>query len=259
MSISIVEIRDVAFAYSGGETVLQDVSLDIAQGDFIAMIGPNGGGKTTLLKLILGLLKPDKGIIRVMGQPALQAASNIGYVPQDVHINLSFPITAIDVVLMGMLAPRKRWRRKSAADRREAMAALARLEVGTLAERKIGSLSDGQRQRVFIARALVTRPQLMLLDEPTASIDTKGQADFFKMLKELNKDVAILVVSHDLLVISRSAKSVACVNRSLHYHNQAEITGDMLETMYPGTVEEVCPVELVAHGLPHRVLKDHKR
>ena len=105
--------------------------------------------------------------------------------------------------------------------------------------------------------ALVTRPQLLLLDEPTASIDTKGQADFFRLLKELNKDVTILVVSHDLLVISRYVKSVACVNKHLHYHDQAEITGEMLETMYPCTVEEVCPVELVAHGLPHRVLKEH--
>ena len=122
----------------------------------------------------------------------------------------------------------------------------------------IGELSGGQRQRVFIARALVTQPQLLLLDEPTASIDTKGQAEFFQMLKDLNRDVTIMVVSHDLLVISTYVKSVACVNKRLHYHHQAEITGEMLETMYPCTVEEVCPVELVAHGLPHRVLKHHE-
>ncbi len=258
MNPSIVKIKDVAFAYNGGEPVLQDVSLDIWQGDFIAMIGPNGGGKTTLLKLILGLLKPDDGEIRVMGQHGLKAAYHIGYVPQDVHINRSFPITAVDVVLMGTLAPGKRWRRNAASDRLEAMAALHRLNVASLAERKMGSLSGGQRQRIFIARALVTKPRLLLLDEPTASIDTKGQADFYKMLKELNKDVTILVVSHDLLVISRYAKSVACVNQRLHYHNQAEITGEMLDIMYPCTDEDVCPVELVAHGLPHRVLKDHR-
>jgi zinc transport system ATP-binding protein len=104
----------------------------------------------------------------------------------------------------------------------------------------------------------VTQPRLLLLDEPTASIDTKGQAEFYEMLKALNKETTIVVVSHDLLVVSRYVKSVACVNRHLHYHNQAEITGDMLEAMYPCTVEEVCPVELVAHGLPHRVLKDHR-
>jgi zinc transport system ATP-binding protein len=259
MSTAIVDIDDVAFAYTVGDPVLQDVSLEIRQGDFIAMIGPNGGGKTTLLKLILGLLKPDRGVIRVLGQSTQEASAYIGYVPQDVHINRNFPITAVDVVLMGLLTPRKRWAWKSASNRKEAMEALERMEMGNHAETKIQELSGGQRQRVFIARALVTRPKLMLLDEPTASIDTKGQADFFRMLKELNKDITIVVVSHDLLVISRYVKSVACVNKWLHYHNQAEITGDMLEIMYPCTVEEVCPVELVAHGLPHRVLKDHER
>ncbi|MEJ2040984.1 MAG: ATP-binding cassette domain-containing protein, partial [Desulfosarcinaceae bacterium] len=176
---------------------------------------------------------------------------------QDVHINSNFPITAMDVVLMGKLRPGKRRVRDAAADRQEAIVALERLQMGQLADKKIGELSGGQRQRVFIARALVTRPRLLLLDEPTASIDTKGQADFFRLLKDLNEEVTILVVSHDLLVISRYIKSVACVNKKLHYHDQAEITGDMLENMYPCTVEEVCPVELVAHGLPHRILKEH--
>lgn len=257
MSDSIVEVNNVSFDYNG-ESVFQDVSLDIRKEDFIAMIGPNGGGKTTLLKLILGLLKPAKGDITVFGQSTRQAATRIGYVPQDVNINRSFPITAMDVVLMGRLDPKKRWVRRSHQNRREAMAALDRLEMAALADNKIGELSGGQRQRVFIARALVTQPQLLLLDEPTASIDTKGQADFYSLLKVLNKDIAIVVVSHDLLVVSRFVKSVACVNKGLHYHDQAEITGDMLETMYPCTVEEVCPVELVAHGLPHRVLKDHQ-
>ncbi len=254
----IVDVRNVTFAYNG-PAVLQNIDLEIVEGDYIAMIGPNGGGKTTLLKLILGLLKPDAGIIRVMGQPAIKAAPRIGYVPQDVHINRNFPITAIDVVKMGLLAPRKRWHRQTSSDRREAMAALDRLEVASLADCKMDTLSGGQRQRVFIARALATRPRLMLLDEPTASIDTRGQSDLFKLLETLNRDVTILVVSHDLLTISRHAKSVACVNRQLYYHNQAEITGDMMDAMYPGTPEETCPVELVAHGLPHRVLKNHKR
>jgi len=246
----IVEINDVAFAYNR-EPVLQDVKLDIRQGDFIAMIGPNGGGKTTLLKLILGLLKPGAGTIRVMGKPALKAAPDIGYVPQNVHINSGFPITALDVVLMGKLNPKKRWSRNSAADRRDALAALERLQMASHAENRISELSGGQRQRVFIARALVTQPALLLLDEPTASIDTKSQSAFFKLIKKLNEKITILVVSHDLMVISQYVKSVACVNKRLHYHDQAEITGEMLETMY------ACPVELVAHGLPHRVLKEH--
>ncbi len=254
----IIEIKDLDFAYNG-EVVLEDVNLTVRQKDFTAIIGPNGGGKTTLLKLVLGLLTPVKGTVRVDGKSPQEASPCIGYVPQDVHTNRSFPITAIDVVSMGKLDPKKRLPRQSAANRRDALAALERLEMAAYADKKIGMLSGGQRQRVFIARALVSRPKLLMLDEPTASIDTKGQADFYRLLKELNQDITVLVVSHDLLVISRYVKSVACVNKKLHYHDHPEITGDMLETMYPCTVEELCPVELVAHGLPHRVLMDHEK
>jgi zinc transport system ATP-binding protein len=257
MGNSIVEIKNIWFAYNG-QAVLEDVSLDIRPGDFIAMIGPNGGGKTTLLKLMLGLLRPNRGTIRVLGDPTEKASHHIGYVSQDVHINRSFPITAIDVVLMGKLEPGKRWARSSVQDRTDALDALERMEIADCASSKIGELSGGQRQRVFIARALVTQPKVMLLDEPTASIDAKGQAEFYRLLKELNKDITILVVSHDLVAISTYVKSVACVNKRLHYHHQAEITGEMLEEMYPCTDEEVCPVELIAHGLPHRVLRHHQ-
>ena len=251
----IIRIAGLDFAYNG-QRVLEDVNLEVWEGDFIAMIGPNGGGKTTLLRLMLGLLKPERGRIRVMGNPATRVSHHIGYVPQDVHINRSFPITALDVVLMGKLAPGKRWSKNNNQDRRDALEALERIDMAGYAHRRIGELSGGQRQRVFIARALVTRPRLLLLDEPTASINSKGQSEFFRLLKRLNKDVTIIVVSHDLLVISTYVKSVACVNRRLHYHRQAEITGDMLEIMYSCTIEEVCLVELVTHGhLLHRVLQ----
>ncbi len=256
--MTILEIENLDFAYNG-ETVLKDVNLTVRQKDFIAIIGPNGGGKTTLLKLMLGLLAPVKGTVQVDGKPPQEASHGIGYVPQNVHANQSFPITAIDVVLMGKRDPQKRMSRRNATNRRDALAALERMEMAAYADKKIGALSGGQRQRVFIARALVARPKLLLLDEPTASIDTKGQADFYRFLRELNKDITVLVVSHDLLVVSRYVKSVACVNKKLHYHDQAEITGEMLETMYTCSVEEVCPVELVAHGLPHRVLMDHEK
>ncbi len=260
MDFPVVEIKDVTFSYNG-HTAIQNVNLTVKQGDFIAMIGPNGGGKTTLLKLILGLLRPNRGQIRVMDRPANKASHLIGYVPQDIHLNQSFPITVTDIVRMGKLKPSKikrtRWLNNAAKERREVFEVLERLEIASYANSRISELSGGQRQRVLIARALASQPQLLLLDEPTASIDTKGQADFFRLLKELNKAITILVVSHDLLVISTYVKSVACVNKSLHYHDQAEITGEMLETMYPCTEEDVCPVELIAHGLPHRVLQDH--
>jgi zinc transport system ATP-binding protein len=250
----IIDIKNMTFSYAGGAPVLLDINLSVHKGDFMAMIGPNGGGKTTLLKLILGLLKPTAGTIRVNGKIAQKASGCMGYVPQNVHINSNFPITAIDVVLMGKLDPKKRWATKSSSNYKEAMNALKRLNMVAYAQRKIGDLSGGQRQRVFIARALVTQPTLLLLDEPTTSIDTKGQTDFFRLLKNLNQKITILVVSHDLLVISRYVTSVACVNKRLHNH-QAQITGDILETMYPCTVEEVCPVELVTHSRPYRILK----
>jgi zinc transport system ATP-binding protein len=254
--MSIIEIRDLDFAYNG-ELALQDVNLTVEQQDYVAVIGPNGGGKTTLLKLILGLLTPDKGSVHIDGEPPQKASTQIGYVPQDVHLNTSFPITAIDVVRMGMLDQKKRFSKQSSSSKNDVMEALDHMEMTDHAGEKIGMLSGGQRQRVFIARALVTHPKLLLLDEPTASIDTKGQTDFYRLLKDLNQDMTIMVVSHDLLAISSHVKSVACVNKDLHYHDQAEITCDMLETMYPHSVDEVCPVELVAHGIPHRVLRDH--
>lgn len=255
--MKILEIENLDFSYDG-EAVLKDVNLNVRHKDFIAVIGPNGGGKTTLLKLILGLLAPVKGTVHVDGKPPQEASHIIGYVPQNVHVNHSFPITAIDVVLMGTINPQKRLSRRSATNRRDALAALERMEMAAYADKKIGALSGGQRQRVFIARALVAQPKILLLDEPTASIDTKGQADFYRFLKELNQDITVLVVTHDLLVVSRYVKSIACVNQKLHYHDQAEITGEMLETMYTCSVEEACPVELLTHGrLPHRVLHEH--
>jgi zinc transport system ATP-binding protein len=155
----IIQITDLDFSYNG-QPVLEAVNLEVGEGDFVAMIGPNGGGKTTLLKLILGLLNPDKGTVLVMGQSARKTSSCIGYVPQDVHTNRSFPITALDVVLMGKLDPGKRWTRSSAANRQEAMAALNRLDMADHADKRIGEFSGGQRQRVFIARALVTEPEI---------------------------------------------------------------------------------------------------
>lgn len=254
MHMAVIEVNNLDFTYTG-EVALQGVNLQIKEKDFVAIIGPNGGGKTTLIKLLLGLLEPTNGTIRIDGKSPREASPCIGYVPQNVHINSGFPVTVMDVVLMGKFSPKQRFSRRTAANRQDAMAALARMGMQAHAGKKMGELSGGQRQRVFIARALVSGPKLLLLDEPTASIDTRGQTDFYQLLRELNQDITVLVVSHNLLVISSYVKSVACVNKKLHYHGQAEITGDMIETMYPCTAEEICPVELVAHGLPQRALE----
>lgn len=245
--MAIIEVQNLDFAYSG-EVVLRNVSLSIQEKDFVGIIGPNGGGKTTLLKLLLGLLTPANGTILIDGKLPQEASPCIGYVPQNIHINPNFPVTVLDVVLMGKIDPQRGASGQSEDNRREALEALERIGMADHANVKIGMLSGGQRQRVFIARALATQPRLLLLDEPTASIDTKGQKDLYELLKECNRDITVLVVSHDLLVVSRYVKSMACVNRNLHYHDQDEITGSMLETMYNCTVEQICPVEFVTQN-----------
>lgn len=246
----MVELNGLYFAY-GGQEVLSDINLTVHAGDFVSIIGPNGGGKTTLIKLILGLLVPTRGTISINGKKPGRGGALIGYVPQQINHNLNFPASALDVVLMGRHDPRRRWpfSRNGGNERREAMAALEKMAMGRYADRKITDLSGGQRQRVLIARALVTNPELLVLDEPTASIDTKGQTDFFNLLKDLNKELTILMVSHDLLVVSSYAKSIACVNKRLHYHHAVGSTVELMNAFYSCSVEEICPVETVVRGL----------
>ena len=251
MTSAVIEVRDLWYSFNG-HPVLKNVSFEIDDGEFLALIGPNGGGKTTLLKLMLGLLEPDRGGIRVFGVPPKDVAHRIGYVPQDVHINKSFPVTAMDVVLMGRLNGNGRgWRGHSKADMVVVQDVMEKMEMWDCRNQRIGELSGGQRQRIFIARALATKPEILFLDEPTASIDTKGQGRFYHLLKKLNETMTIVLASHDVMVISSYVKSVACVNQDVHYHDDAEFTDEMID-MY------TCPVEMIAHGLPHRVLKTHK-
>ena len=249
MASPIIEIKNLSFTFNGHD-VLKNVDLTVNKGEFLALIGPNGGGKTTLLRILLGLLQPHRGTIKVFGRPPRDISHRIGYVPQDVQLNRNFPVSAIDVVLMGRLRSGKGRSRYSREDRMMAQNALSKVELNHCANRRIDELSGGQRQRIFIARALVSEPELLLLDEPTSSIDTPSQSEFYALLKDLNQSATILLVSHDLMILSSYVKSVACVNQLVHHHDEAEVTEDML-AMYE------CPVELVAHGLPHRVLRKH--
>jgi len=248
MAQAVVEIDDVSFAYNG-HTILQHVHLTVEDKDFLAMIGPNGGGKTTMIKLMLGLLKPQTGSIRILGRPPAQTSHLVGYVPQNTHINPNFPISVLDVVLMGQLQPGSRRLRHSKKDRVVAHEALDKMGMGAHCHERIGELSGGQRQRVFIARALVCQPKILLLDEPTAHIDTKGQTDFYQLLQTMNRALTIVVVSHDLLLLSPHVKSVACVNHRIHYHPRRQLMGESMAQMCPCTAEEICPVELVSHGI----------
>jgi zinc transport system ATP-binding protein len=250
MNKPIIELKNVDFSYNH-HAILKDVNMTVYANDFIAIIGPNGGGKTTLLKLMLGLLPAGHGSIRIIGEKPKKVSHRIGYVPQNVNANKNFPISVMDVVLMGCLKSGKLWTHPTKTDRISAKEALEKMEMLKHHKRRIGELSGGQRQRVFIARALAGKPEILFLDEPTASVDTHGQTELYSLLKELNKHVTILVVSHDLMVVSSYVKTVICVNQCVHQHDAAEMTQEMLDMAYQ------CPVELIAHGLPHRVLGDH--
>ena len=256
----VVAINDLHFSFDG-LPVLEGVNLRVESGDFLAVLGPNGGGKSTLLKLMLGLLKPDNGSIEVLGLPPGEAGGRIGYLPQYTHVSTSFPISVLDAVRMGLVQPGLRGiagLMRSDGENVRARRALERVNMREHENRSLADLSGGQKQRVFIARALVDDPKLLLLDEPTASVDSTGRASLFRMLVELNNDMTIIMVSHDISSLVSGVKSVACVNRSLHFHKSPEITSEMFKRGYVGEKDECCPVELVTHGsVPHRVLGHH--
>jgi zinc transport system ATP-binding protein len=250
MSQPVIEVDHLWFAYNA-QPVLEDVTFSVEEGDFVAVIGPNGGGKTTLIKLMLGLLKPSGGNIRVLGQPPLKSAPQTGYVPQGSGVNQNLPISVHHVVLMGCMHGLT-LRGFSSRDRARTREALEQVGMWEMRSTRVTDLSGGQLQRVLVARALASNPSILFLDEPTSNVDKQGQTEFYELLKDLNEKVTIVIVCHDLMVLSSYVKSVACVNKRVYFHHSPEITPDMLKNAYH------CPVELVAHGVPHRVLPVHE-
>jgi zinc transport system ATP-binding protein len=234
-----VEIEGLSFRYGGRHWVLRDVDLTIQRLDFASVIGPNGGGKTTLIKLLLGLLEPDRGSIRVLGTSPERARTRVGYLPQHVTIDASFPIRVLDVVLMGRLAPSRPLVRFGRDDRRAACAMLERVGLGGFERRSLAELSGGQRQRVLLARALAADPELLLLDEPAAGLDIKVEQDFFQLLGELNRNKTVLLVSHDLGFVSAFVKTVVCVHGGVDVHPTSELDGTMIQDLYGGDVRLV--------------------
>jgi len=254
----VAELSGVSFAYAPGLPALDNVSLTLHRGDYLAVIGPNGGGKSTLLKLLLGMLAPDSGLVRVFGGPPARARGRMGYMPQLLKPRVDFPITVLDATLMGLADAATRGCRHRPEEVDRARHALERVGLAGHEQRRLAELSGGQQQRTFIARALVSAPELLLLDEPTASVDAGGKTALFELLAELNRDMSIVYVSHDLSVIGCGVTCVACVNRTVHYHDTPEVDADMLRMMYGAAGGHRCPVELIAHGhVPHRVLAEH--
>jgi zinc transport system ATP-binding protein len=227
-----VDIKAVSFAYDGRSDVLRDVELAVDAGETVAVIGPNGGGKTTLLKLLLGLLRPDKGTVRVLGRRPEQVRPEIGYVPQHMQFDPNFPVTAWDVVLMGRLACAGGIGRYGRDDRQAARDALEQVGLGDLAGRAFADMSGGQRQRVLIARALATRPRLLLLDEPTANLDVGVEKEFQDLLSSLEGQMAVMIVSHDVGFVARQISKVICVNRTVAVHPTQSLSGEVLQDMY---------------------------
>lgn len=253
MKSPVIEVDDV-WVRLRGQTVLEGVSLAVHSNDFYAIIGPNGGGKTTLLRVILGLLTPCRGEVRILGATGAEMRKDLGYVPQFRTFDFEYPITVREMVLSGRLGHIKRHpRRYSKEDNARAEEALETMHIADLADRQIRDLSGGEQQRTIIARALVSDPKALLLDEPTVYVDAPTEAQFYKILDQLRERMAIVMVTHDIGVIPAHVTRVACLNRRLYTHDTNEITPDMLEAAYR------CPVDLIAHGIPHRVFSKHSR
>jgi len=242
----LLEIKDLSAGYDGN-IVLENISLEIFSNDFIGVIGPNGGGKTTLIKTILGLVKPISGEMHL-----LISKKNIGYLPQVNQIDKRFPISVIDVVRSGKANTAlfsSFYKNKQEKEKAESL--LQEMGILAIRNKSIGELSGGQMQRVFLCRALMNEPELLVLDEPSTYVDNNFEGELYLKLKELNNRMAILLISHDVGTISFFVKTIACVNRSLHHHPSNIISEEQL-TSYN------CPLQIITHGnIPHTVLKLH--
>lgn len=247
----ILEIKDVSAGY-GNEIVLKDINLAINDHDFIGIIGPNGGGKTTLLKVILGLIKPYRGTVTFFNNDQEKSKNIIGYLPQINQIDLKFPISVREVVLSGLMSKEGVFSRYSGKQKIYAEDLLNRLGIYGLRDKPVGELSGGQLQRVYLCRAIISSPRLLMLDEPNTFVDSRFEKDFYEILKDLNTKMSIIVVSHDVGTISWYVKTIACVNKILHYHPTNIITQEQLASYN-------CPIQIITHGdVPHTVLEIHK-
>jgi zinc transport system ATP-binding protein len=248
---SIVEIRNLSVGYDQN-IVLQDINLSIQQFDFIGIIGPNGGGKTTLLKALLGLLPPLTGEIIFAESMTGGNTHRIGYLPQINNIDRKFPVTVFDVVRSGLMSRKRLTGGYSKDENERANSLMSEMGISGIRNKAIGELSGGQIQRALLCRALINNPRLLILDEPNTYVDNRFERELYEKMKLLNEKLAILLVSHDLGTISTYVKSYACVNGTLHYHSGNKVTPELLKSYE-------CPIQIISHGdIPHTVLHTHK-
>lgn len=247
----IIQINGLCAGYDG-KTVLNQVDLAVYEKDFLGIIGPNGGGKTTLIKCILGLHHPLQGHIRFYKNGEEVPEITMGYLPQYNSIDKKFPISVYEVVLSGLSKQKSLFRRYSKEQHEQARQMIVRMGLEGLEERSIGSLSGGQLQRALLGRALVSNPEVVILDEPNTYIDKRFEAKLYSLLEEINQERAIILVSHDIGTVLKNVKTIACVNETVHYHPHTEVPTEWLEEHFG------CPIEMLGHGtFPHRVLKCH--
>lgn len=247
----LIEIEHVTAAY-GNKTVLRDISLTVWKDDFLGIIGPNGGGKTTLLKVILGLLQPVSGSISFYEGGKEVPSLRIGYLPQLNNIDRKFPISVREVVASGLASEKRLFHSYNASQNERIDEVIGKMGLEDLAGRAIGELSGGQLQRVLLGRSIVSRPQILILDEPNSYVDKRFESHFYKLLEEINKESAVILVSHDIGTVLTMVKNIACVNETLHYHPGTNVSKEWLGETY------ACPIELLGHGdWPHRILRKH--
>lgn len=246
----LIELKNVWAGYNG-RMILENINLSVFEKDFIGIIGPNGGGKSTLLKVILNLLDISKGTINYYENTKEITEMRFGYLPQIISFDTKFPINVMDVALSGLMNKQKLIKRFTSKEKESAEALLHKFGVYKYKNRPIGELSGGQIQRVLLSRALISNPSVLLLDEPNTFVDSNFEQELYDQLVELNKNIAIIIVSHDLGMVSAKVKTIACVNQTLHYHPSNEINNEVLKSYN-------CPIDLITHGhVPHRVLKNH--
>lgn len=236
---NVISIEKLFFKYEE-EFVLENINLEIKQKDFLTILGPNGGGKTTLLKLILGINPLQKGNIKIFDNKLNDELSNIAYVPQNTNINLNFPISTIEVVMMGQNDIKQRFFGYKKHEKQKALEALEKVNMHEFAKSKISALSGGQRQRVLIARALFCNPKILLLDEPTSNIDIKGCEQVYEVLKKLNEDITIVVISHDISIVLKYASKAVYINKKLTYHDLSK-----MKDSFSNMKSNICEIELL--------------